>query len=160
MLQLEEIPVESAKGDFVTIDGEPCRRMSVSNSRLSVRWRDFVIKVGDQSCFENERWQRLTPSDAHYFAPIVDAGMLNWVDRDRFGSVTARTAWVAQRFIQVRRLFPLGMREEVARAYATLEAVAKHNGVHDIELKETPKGFFAHNWTIFKGQPVIYDYGF
>lgn len=162
MIQLEqEIPVESARANSVVIAGRRYRKSrACSSCRLLVFWKDYVVKVGDQGSYEVDRWNRIRPEHAKYFVPIEASGMLRWEENDTTGSFSERTAWVAQRRIPVRHLVPLGLRDEIKRSYAILQGVAGDYGVIDIDYWETPRGMALHNWTLFKGIPVIYDYGF
>lgn len=156
----QEIPVESAFRSSVFIGGRRTRKLRSSNSRLTVRWKDCIVKVGDQGAFEVERWNKVRPDDARHFAPIVASGMLHWEHHDTTGSAWPYTSWVAQRFIPIRRTFPFSRTDEIEQAFCELQAVTARYGIVDIDLVRAPKCMFAHNWTICQGVPMVYDYGF
>lgn len=157
---LEEIPIEAASGRSVTIGGKRIRQRGVGNSRLTVRWRGFIVKVGDQGTFEAERWNKVRPEHAKYFVPIVGSGMIEWKGYEDTGAYGPRTCWVAQTLIQVRKFYPWPLAGGLEASYEELKAVVRQYGVVDFDLFETPNGLAAHNWTLYKGAPVIYDYGF
>ena len=140
----------------LTLDGKLIPKNKRETNREVFGWKRFIVKVGAQfgSATEIKLWStiRQNPVDRRYFCPVVAWGLV--CDPPLYD------AWVAMPVLPVKRAVYTYSDAEWRAAWGRLEPIAKKYHLLSVRLERTPEQRLKpHNWTIFKGNPVIIDYG-
>ena len=112
----------------------------------------FVIKVGPESVTELSLQSRLAPGDRQFFAPIVAYGR---VEDDPFFR-----AWVAQPVMPLMQELHRYSLDQWREGWRTLWPVINryHLGtIRPLEIRHDRAR--PRHWSLYKGRPVIYDFG-
>lgn len=134
----------------VLLNGVEIRRARRSGSRLSFGYGRHIIKVGLQSRFEVEMWDRLHGDDRPYFAEPVAWGT---VEND-----FERRWWIAQRVLPIKRAFQRYTVADWRAAWDFLIDVLDRNDIQDVGYEDDGRDACPHNWTIVNGRPIVFDY--
>ena len=117
------------------------------SSRTIFRYGNFIIKKdegSDQGSVEVLTFSKIDEADRKYFVPIVHAGFIE-------GGPAHNGFVVAQPFLT---LTMQGIADEHVKEIMKIQ---KKYDLYDIDYPEDKCGI--RNWALYKGEPVIYDYG-